>query len=265
MTPMEDPAASGYGLDLVVPGRHLPGGAGLAWIGDGWRLFRKAKLMWVIAVVMLFIVMLALNFIPGFGTLAFQVLNPVLTAGFVVACRHLETGGEFELEHLFAGFQKHFMRLLLVGIAFIVASALLLVAFGAIFGFEAMQAFIEGDAEKMAVAAGEAPLGMTLGVLVGVALTLPLVAATWFAPALIVIHGMRPAEAMKASLFGCFGNLIAFLLYGLVMGVLLVLAILPAGLGMLVWMPVLIASNYAAYRAIFTTGRVGVVPAGMVA
>ncbi len=264
MTATETTAASDYGLELVVPGRHLPAGAGPAWIGKGWTLFTKAKLMWVIAVVMLFILIGAMNLVQGVGTLAFQILNPVITAGFVVACRNLEIGGEFELEHLFAGFRRHFVQLLLVGIAFVAASVVLLLAFGLVFGFGAMEVFIGGDAEKMAAAAGESSLTMILGVLVAVALTLPLVAATWFAPALVVINEMGPVAAMKASFFGCFGNFIAFTLYGLVMGVLLLVAMIPFGLGMLVWMPVLIASNYAAYRAIFTTDRGGAVPAATV-
>ncbi len=264
MTPTET-VAPDYGLDLVVPGRHLPAGAGIAWIGEGWRLFTRAKLMWVIAVVMLFILMVAMNLLQGLGTVAFQVLNPVIVAGFTVACRNLETGGDFELEHLFAGFRLHFVRLLTVGVAFIVASGVLLLLFGLAFGFTALEAFMGGDAEKMAAAAGESPLPMILGVLVCIALTLPLVAATWFAPSLIALNGMGVAEAMKASFFGCFGSFIAFTLYGLAMIVLLVLAMIPIGLGMLVWMPLLIASNYAAYRAIFTTGRsAAAAPGGMV-
>ncbi len=252
-----DTTAPDHGLDTVVPGRYLPASAGFGWIGTGWRLFKQAKLMWVIAVVMLFILMVAMNLLQGLGTLAFQILNPVLTAGFAVACRNLETGGEFELEHLFAGFRRHFGRLLAVGIAFVAASAVLLLAFGLVFGFGALEAFMAADAEKMAAAAGDSPLPMILGVLVSIALTLPLVAATWFAPQLIAVNGMGTVEAMKASFFGCFGNFVAFILYGLAMGVLLIVAMIPIGLGMLVWMPLLIASNYAAYRAIFTTERGG--------
>jgi uncharacterized membrane protein len=84
------------------------------------------------------------------------------------------------------------------------------------------------------------------------ALMVPLVAAYWFAPALVMIHDMAPIEAMKASFFACLRNLVPFLLYGLVMFIAAVIAVIPFGLGMLVWVPVAVASTYVAYRQIFT-------------
>ena len=66
------------------------------------------------------------------------------------------------------------------------------------------------------------------------------------------IRILAPVDAMKASFFGCLANIVPFLLYGLVMFVAAVLAMIPFGLGMLVWVPVAIASNYVGYRQIFT-------------
>ncbi|HEX7465582.1 MAG TPA: hypothetical protein VF309_03000, partial [Usitatibacter sp.] len=47
-------------------------------------------------------------------------------------------------------------------------------------------------------------------------------------------------------------NFIPFLLYGIVMLVLCVAAVIPIGLGLLVWIPLSVTSTYAAYRDIFT-------------
>ena len=57
---------------------------------------------------------------------------------------------------------------------------------------------------------------------------------------------------MKESFFACFRNFVPFLLYGIVMSVAAVLAMIPFGLGFLVWVPVAIASTYVGYRQIFT-------------
>jgi uncharacterized membrane protein len=84
------------------------------------------------------------------------------------------------------------------------------------------------------------------------ALFVPVMAAYWFAPALVMMHDMPPVDAMKASFFGCFRNFVPFLLYGLVMFVGAIVAVIPFGLGMLVWVPVAIASSYVGYRQIFT-------------
>ena len=54
------------------------------------------------------------------------------------------------------------------------------------------------------------------------------------------------------SFFACFRNFVPFLIYGIVMCVLAVIAAIPFGLGMLVWIPLMIASSYVAYRQIFT-------------
>jgi uncharacterized membrane protein len=53
---------------------------------------------------------------------------------------------------------------------------------------------------------------------------------------------------------GCLRNFIPFIVYGIVMTVLLIIALIPLGLGMLVWVPLAIASSYTAYRSIFTEG-----------
>jgi uncharacterized membrane protein len=63
---------------------------------------------------------------------------------------------------------------------------------------------------------------------------------------------MKPVAAMKASFHGCFRNFLPFLVYGLVMMLLAILAAIPVGLGFLVWIPLAIASTYTAYRGIFT-------------
>ena len=77
-------------------------------------------------------------------------------------------------------------------------------------------------------------------------------AAYWFAPALVIMHDMKPVAAMKASFFACFRNFFTMVVYGIVMFVAGIIAVIPFGLGMLVWVPVAITSTYVAYRQIFT-------------
>jgi len=84
-----------------------------------------------------------------------------------------------------------------------------------------------------------------------VGLTIPLLMALWFAPALVMLHGLGPLEAMKLSFVGCLRNMLPFLLYGLIALVLTVLAVIPVGLGLLVLGPMITASVYTAYKDIF--------------
>ncbi len=249
------------GLKLVLPGKGLPAGAGWDWIAKGWGLFTKAPLMWIVALVILFVIAIVMAFIPILGSIAFQALQAVFAGGLILACRTLERGGEFELEHVFAGFSKRFVPLLIVGLVFMVAALVIMLIFFVFAGLSLLPAFMAGDSEAVSAAAAASVGAMLLGSLVVAALMVPLMAAYWFAPALVMIHDVPPIEAMKASFFACFRNFVPFLLYGLVMAIAAVIAVIPFGLGMLVWVPVAIASTYAAYRQIFTEDVAGSTPA----
>lgn len=248
-TPPIDPE-----LNLVLPGRGLPGSAGWAWMAQGWTLFARAPLMWIVAIVIVFVIAIVVSFVPFIGTLAFQLFQGVFAAGFVVACRSIEKGGEFELEHLFAGFTRRLGPLLIVGALFLLGWIAIALVFMAFVGLSILSAFMTGDSGAALAALAASAGTMMLGVLAMLALMVPLMAAYWFAPALVMMHDMAPVAAMKESFFACFRNFVPFLLYGLVMTVGAFLAALPFGLGFLVWVPVAIASTYVAYRQIFTEG-----------
>src|SRR3989338_10059287 len=77
-------------------------------------------------------------------------------------------------------------------------------------------------------------------VLTGLALFTPLMMATWFAPALILFGGARPATALGVSLRAVAKNWPAMMVNGLTLGLLLFFAALvPMLLGLLIAMPVL--------------------------
>ena len=121
----------GAGLILVMPGKRVGAGAGWRWIVEGWRLFARAPLMWIISMVVLFIAMLVMNLVPLLGGIAFQLLQTVIWAGFIAACRSLETGGEFEIEHLMAGFSHRFGSLMVVSVIFVGVSLVIAMYIGA--------------------------------------------------------------------------------------------------------------------------------------
>ena len=75
--------------------------------------------------------------------------------------------------------------------------------------------------------------------------------ALWLAPALVVLRGMAPVAAIKASFSGCLKNIVPFLIYGIIAFAAGIVAAIPLGLGWLVLGPVLFASVYVAYREIY--------------
>lgn len=244
---------------LVLPGKALPAGEGVTWISRGWELFRKAPLIWIIFIVILFVVSVALSLAGVVGSLLYYLVSPVLAAGLSKGCQSLEQGGELEFEHLFAGFTgDRLVPLLILGVIFISAYVVLLLVFAMFAGMSVLSAFMVGDQASILTMGGAVLMPMLLGALVVAALAVPVFAAYWFAPTLVMLHGISPVNAAKESFGACMRNFLAFLVYGILMMLLAIVAVIPLGLGLLVWVPVMFASTYAGYRQIFTEGAPGV-------
>lgn len=251
--PLPGPAANDPGsATLVMPGRRVRAGAGVDWIADGWRLFRKATLMWIVFLVLFFLVHLGLGMVPILGMVAGNLVSPVILGGIMLGCRSLETGGDLELEHLLAGFRKNTGILFAIGLIYIVGEVALVGVFAMFAGMQLVTAVIGGDQAAIAAALPDDFLWLALGGLVTMALAVPLMAAFWFAPALAMLHDVPAIQAMKESLYACLRNVVPMIVYGLVLGALLLLAIIPLGLGLLAWAPLMLATIYTSYRSIFT-------------
>ncbi len=87
--------------------------------------------------------------------------------------------------------------------------------------------------------------------LLAVLLLVPLFMAVIFAPALAMFRGLPALEAMKASFTACLENLLPVLLFAVASALLAMLAMLPYGLGTLIWIPVYAGAVYRGYQALF--------------
>lgn len=228
-------------------GRKVDAGQGIEWLKEGWQLFLRNPGVWIAISVIALIIFVVLGFIPLLGQLAANLLAPVFGAGLLVGCRALAQGEELKIEHLFAGFQQQTGSLVLLGVLAVVANVVIFIVSFAIFGGSAATGTIVGHAAGASMALG----GFLLAVLVGLALTIPLAMALWFAPALVVFRNQPPIEAAKASFRACLANLLPFLVYGVLLFVIAIVAALPFGLGFIVLVPVAAGSVYAAYVDIF--------------
>lgn len=228
-------------------GRTLDAGSGWSWFAKAFALFMKQPGMWVLMFIIYLACFVLLGFIPLLGGIANMLLYPVFAGGFMLVCRALDEGGETEVAQMFGGFRERTSDLMIVGVLGIVAFVALVVPVILVVGGAGVFAAIKGDA------AGWAAMGVTLvlALLVALAVSIPIYMALWFAAPLVLFHGLKPVDALKASFYGCLKNIVAFLLYGVVLLVLCVVATIPLGLGWLVLGPVIFASVYAAYREIF--------------
>ena len=237
----------------MLPARALRAGAGADWIVDAWRLFRRAKLMWILFVVLFFLLSLAISLLPVVGSLVGSLLSPVILGGILSGARSLDQGGEMELEHFLGGFRERTASLLGVGALYLAGQLALMALFAGFVGLPVFSAMLSGDLDALSgLDVEETAWRAVLGALVTLLLAAPLFAAFWFAPALVALGGMAAVPAMKASFTACLRNWLPMLDYGILATVLLLAALIPLLLGLIVWVPVMLATLYTSYQSVFT-------------
>ncbi len=251
---------------LAANPRTAPMGRGFGWIAQGFgQYFRRSWGAWISAMLLIFIVFIVFSLIPVVNIL-FQVLTPfVWYAGLAIGCRAQAQGQPFRIGHSWAGFSNRLGSLLLLSLGYNIAFiAVVLLAMTLITpGLLSLDAegFVSPDPQM-------SPQRVLLAVLVALALTIPIVMATFFAPHLVVFHEQSLLSAVRLSFAGCARNVLPFLLWGIGFLLLFVgqmvivgaltfvvpLAIAVFVLGLLALLPVMTASIYIAYEDIFLQG-----------
>ena len=233
--------------------RAVEPGRGWQWIVDGFGIFRKSPLMWIVMTIVVVLLWMVSFLIPVVGPLLFNLLSPVIFAGLMIGCRVVESGDELEIGHLFAGFKTHATPLVTIGGVYLVGT---IVIFGIVFmtaGGSMLPALLSkthSDLETLAAALRSMALALTIGL----AFYVPLIMLIWFAPLLVVFNGLSAVEGMKLSFKACAANLLPFLVYGVAIMVLWFIASIPFLLGLVVLVPVLVCSVYASYKDVFDSG-----------
>lgn len=235
--------------EFVAAGRALAAERGWEWIASGFALFKKQPGIWILILLVLLACWVLISLVPLIGGLANLLLLQVFLGGIMLGCRALDRDGNLEVGHAFAGFKHSTSNLVVLGLLALIGWVIIMIPALLIMGGGSFLAMMRGGGDL----AGVAALGLTvvLAMLVVLALSVPLYMALWFAPPLIVFHDMAPVDALKASFSACLKNVVPFLLYGVVLLVLSLVAAIPFGLGFLVLLPVIATSIYTAYRDVF--------------
>ena len=225
--------------------KSVDAGRGVAWITEGWTLFRQAPAIWIAITVIAAAGFIILSIVPILGQIASPLLSVLVAGGIMLGCRDLVRGEPLTVAHLVAGFRDHLNPLLVIGALYLGGMFAVIVVASVVTGGAAF-ALVRGSPD-----AGIAITSMLLIMLVVMLLMIPLIMAIWFAPALVTLHNVEPVRALQLSFRGCLRNLLPFLVYGIVTFVLAIIASIPFGLGWLVLLPVLAGSVYTSYHDIF--------------
>lgn len=241
--------------------RTVAAGNGWLWVKNGYQLFKAYPLMWVIIFMIYFALIIPLSSIPVIGPIVSTLIAPVFAAGMMLGCRAVEQGGELEINHLFAGFKKNTAQLVSLGGFYMLGILMVSMLFASGFDPSMVESISKGGTVTPAqMTAFSGPL------LLASILLLPVMMAYWFAPVLVALHNLSAIQALKLSLRASLTNTMAFLMYGFVFAVMmLVMAALFSVLGQLgvvvallalcFIVPLMMTSLYTSYRDIFQAAQ----------
>ncbi|MDD2883839.1 MAG: BPSS1780 family membrane protein [Dechloromonas sp.] len=227
--------------------RPVEPGACFDWLRQGWAMFLAHPGIWIGSTVLLLVMLMAISIVPFFGQVAAHLLVPLFGAGMLQICRNIGEGREPQIADLFAGFRHRGGQLVMVGVFF--AAGMFGIAFLA---FLLISGGVLGAAASGSGGVGLALGGIMLAGLLVMVLSVPVIMATWFAPALVYFHDLPALVAMKASFAAGLRNWLAMSIFGVFLFVAVFFAMLPLGLGLLLALPVFSAAVYASYRDMFT-------------
>jgi uncharacterized membrane protein len=236
--------------------RRLPAAQGMSFWSEAWRIFCAAPLVWILMLCAYVILSIVLVFIPVIGSLAHSVLTPVFMGGLMLGCHALARGQPLEFGHLFAGFKDgRFGPLAVLGLimlALFIVLGIVCVGIALVtIGMSGLGVLMDYDNPRAWATLTGAGFGILFLILVALVAGVLVWMAFWFAPALVVLDGMEPIAALKASFDASLANIMPFLVYGLVYIGLAIVASIPFGLGWLVLAPMLVGTCYASWRQVF--------------
>lgn len=224
---------------------------GWLWIKQGYALFMKAPLLWIVLLMICLAAAIGLSVLPVVGEPLLTLLMPAGMIGLMYGCRMLERGEELELAHLFSGFQRQTANLIALGGISLVSQFLIFGLMMLAGGAALVNILMSGQPDTDPAVLMEALTGAGLSVLIGIALFSLLTMAMQYAPMLVFFNSAPPVAAMQLSVSAFIRNIVPMLVYVVTYLFLAILASLPMFLGWLVLLPLTFTSLYASYRDIF--------------
>jgi uncharacterized membrane protein len=228
-------------------------GAGWNWIKQAFSLLKAQPMTWVGLTSSWILLTLALySAIPVIGASVATMLQPGLLAGMMLAAREQDEGRRINLSFLFAALRLNGRALISLGALVLLANTLVVLLMGALDFPGEIALAANGTPDPRALM--EMVSDKLGAFLLAFTLIMAINAVVWFATPLMAFNPMPPTHAIRWSCYALVANAIPMLTFTLMLFIFLLLAALPWALGLLIWMPVYVLSNYTSYRQVFDDG-----------
>ena len=206
--------------------RTLPARAGLTWLADALRLYRRQPFAFTSLVILYTISASLLAYVPLVGLPLAAVLIPFGTIGLTLAGRDAERGTMPMPMLMVEPFRDSQQRSALARLGFVNAGlVLILVLLVSFLAADELANWKLVDGQLDRASAGE---NFPWDAVVAAAIAyVPILMLTWFAPQLVAWHGQPVGKALFFSFFACWRNrwpflMLAAALFALSFGVIFV-------------------------------------------
>lgn len=248
-------------VELLEESRSWYASRGIDWLTTAIRIFFNNWLLWLGMSFTFSVLIIITGIIPFIGSFILSIMVLYFIAGMMVGCQEQVESDNLEFKHLFIAFKTHINPLLKLSVWYLIGSTIVFIPIiiFIVIGYFIFLGMLVGDAKAFNL------LGVFLdnphitasvviiGVLLSLALYVPLLMSIWIAPALIVLHDIKAKDAIKMSFKGCLKNIHSFLIFWLVSLVSAIVFLLcTLGLGVFVIIPIIIISCYTCYRDIWS-------------
>jgi len=195
--------------------RH-PARQGMVWLKEALHMFNQQRLAWVVLLLAYYLLLLVTRALPFIGPWAMTIIKPVLAVGLLAAAWNQERGKPPALRMILQGFRANLWALLPIGVFFVVGMTAAVFGSSVVDGGKLIE-FITNSANTTDVELQKSleDPQLQFGMLFAALLALPVLVATWWAPALIVFQDAGPGAALLTSMRAAFANWRPLAMYGL--------------------------------------------------
>ena len=187
------------------------------------------------------VIQIVLGLIPFVGPISSAILTPVFTGGLLMGIRAAAAGEPLRFDTLFEGFKQNFAPLAGLGALTLAVSAVVMVVFAGL-------AYVMSPSD-LSTQPSNAVIGITMIVvaILGFAMAMLFI----FATPLVALNNVPVFQSLSLSFKASLRNILPIIVYGLVIGLLAVVGMIPLLLGLLVVIPLFYVSSYVSYRQVF--------------
>jgi uncharacterized membrane protein len=227
--------------------RSYPASRAFEWLAQGWRIVMALPKPLLLAGLVSFVILVLLGFIPKVGQLLSAYATLFLLGGLIVMAKEADAGRQPAVSQVFEVFRSQGGSVLGASLIMgVVITGFVILVF-VLAGGSALLGRVSGSSLPKGMGASLVALIMLLGLL---AIVLS-VGLFWFSLPLIVLRKAKAMQSLGQSMRGFARNWGAVLLISLLFFLLSIVAAIPLGSGMILLLPVMAATTYAAVNDVY--------------